>query len=82
MTGIPEVVRDGETGLTVAQHDAAALAGAIERLLVDRALRVDVANRARRLIEADFDIDRNTARLRAIFERVHESGVSDRAAIG
>jgi len=82
VTGIPELVRDGETGLTVPQHDAAALAGAIERLLVDRALRVEIANRARRLIEAEFDIDRNTARLRAIFEKVHESGVSDRAAIG
>ncbi|TMA94307.1 MAG: glycosyltransferase family 4 protein [Deltaproteobacteria bacterium] len=82
VTGIPELVRDGETGLTVPQHDAAALAGAVERLLVNRALRVEIANRARRLIDADFDIDRNTARLRAIFEKVHESGVSDRAAIG
>ena len=72
VTGIPEVVRDEETGLTVPQHDAAALARALERLLVDHALRVQIANRARRLIEAEFDIHRNTARLRAIFQKARQ----------
>jgi len=46
-----------------------ALARAIERLLMDRGLRVRLANRARRLIDAEFDIHRNTARLRAIFQQ-------------
>jgi glycosyltransferase involved in cell wall biosynthesis len=67
VTGIPEVVRDGETGLQVPQHDAQALAGALERLLQDPALRVRLARRARRLIEAEFDIRRNSARRRALF---------------
>src|SRR5690606_12661002 len=33
VTGIPEILRDGETGLMVPQHDAHALATALERLL-------------------------------------------------
>jgi glycosyltransferase involved in cell wall biosynthesis len=69
VTGIPEVVRDGETGLQVPQHDPAALAVAIERLLADPELRVQLASGARRLIEQEFDIHRNTERRRAIFRR-------------
>ncbi|MGH3665647.1 MAG: glycosyltransferase family 4 protein, partial [Egibacteraceae bacterium] len=38
VTGIPEVVRHDDTGLQVAQHDAAGLADALERLLTDPAL--------------------------------------------
>src|SRR5206468_4870469 len=54
VTGIPEVLRDGETGLMVPQHDSAALADAIDRLLGDCSLRVQLATEARRLIEAEF----------------------------
>jgi glycosyltransferase involved in cell wall biosynthesis len=67
VTGIPEVVRDGQTGLQVPQKDPAALAHALERLLDDPDLRVALAREARRLIEAEFDIRRNTARRRALF---------------
>jgi glycosyltransferase involved in cell wall biosynthesis len=68
VTGIPEVVRDGETGLRVPQRDPAALAAALERLLTDRDLRVELASRARRFMEAEFDIRRTTARRRALFQ--------------
>jgi len=68
VTGIPELLRDGETGLMVRQHDPAGLATAIERLLADQALRIHLARGARRLIEAEFDIHRNTEFLRAIFQ--------------
>lgn len=61
VTGIPEVVRDGETGLQVAQHDAAGLAAALERLLADSALRVELAATARKLIEREFNATQNTA---------------------
>jgi glycosyltransferase involved in cell wall biosynthesis len=67
VTGIPEVVRDGETGLQVPQKDPAALADALESLLVDPDLRVRLARGGRRLIEAEFDIRRNIARRRALF---------------
>jgi glycosyltransferase involved in cell wall biosynthesis len=68
VTGIPEVVRHGETGLLVPEHAPAALAGAIERLFDDGDLRVALAGRARDLIEAEFDIHRNGARQRALFQ--------------
>ena len=64
VTGIPEVLRDGVTGLVVPQNDAGALARALERLLADPELRVGLATRARRRIEQDFDARRNGARLR------------------
>jgi colanic acid/amylovoran biosynthesis glycosyltransferase len=67
VTGIPEVLRDEETGLMVPQHAPASLADAITRLIDDPALRVRLAERARRLIETDFDIDRNAALLREVF---------------
>lgn len=67
VTGIPEVLRHGETGLMVPQRDPAALAGALERLLGDAALRVRLARGARRLIEAEFDVSRNAAILRDVF---------------
>lgn len=67
VTGIPEILRDGDTGLMVPPRDPAALAAAIDRLLEDPALRVGLATRARRRIEADFDVHRNTGALRELF---------------
>jgi colanic acid/amylovoran biosynthesis glycosyltransferase len=79
VTGIPEVLRDGETGLMVPQRDPAALADAIERLLADPELRVGLAGRARRLVEAEFDVRRNAALLRETFEAAH-AAVARRAS--
>lgn len=67
VTGIPEVLHDGETGLMVPQHAPARLADALERLLCDAGLRCALAGKARRLMEDDFDIHRNAARIRAVF---------------
>jgi len=75
VTGIPEVLHDGETGLRVSQRDPAALAAALKRLLADSALRVRLAEQARRLIEAEFDSRRNTAHLRAIFQAAVKPGI-------
>jgi glycosyltransferase involved in cell wall biosynthesis len=82
VTGIPEVVRDGETGLLVPQHDPDALATAIVRLLSDSALRVQLAGRARRLIEAEFDARRNAARRRALFQGAVRAALEPVALVG
>jgi colanic acid/amylovoran biosynthesis glycosyltransferase len=66
-TGIPEAVRDGDTGLLVPESNPYALADALQRLLDDAALRVELAGRARRLMEEDFDARRTAARLRELF---------------
>jgi colanic acid/amylovoran biosynthesis glycosyltransferase len=67
VTGVPEVVRHGETGLCVAQRDPSALAEALDQLLNDPVLREHLAGNARTMIERDFDVDRNAEQLRALF---------------
>lgn len=67
VTGIPEILVDGKTGLLVGQHDAPAVAKAIGRLLDDADLRASLATRARALIETEFNIKSNTARMRQLF---------------
>jgi colanic acid/amylovoran biosynthesis glycosyltransferase len=56
VTGIPEVVRHEQTGLLVPQHDAAALADALERLVTDRPLASRLSRAARALVETSFDV--------------------------
>jgi colanic acid/amylovoran biosynthesis glycosyltransferase len=82
VTGIPEVIRDRETGLMVPQRDPAALAGSIGRLLEEPDLRVRLAERARRLVEEEFDVNHNAAQLREVFQTAgtaHYAGVAQRA---
>lgn len=56
--GIAELLEDGDAGLLVAQNDPVALAAAIDRLLVDPALRERIGARGRRAIEARHDLSR------------------------
>jgi len=80
VTGIPEVVRDGETGLQVPQHDPPALADTLDRLLADPQLRVRLAAEGRRLIEAEFDNRRTSKRRRAMFQAsLRNQGMSQEA---
>lgn len=67
VTGIPEIVRNGDTGLLVTQRDVAQLTRAIDALLAEPALGGALAARARQLIEEEFDIHRNTVQLRELF---------------
>ncbi len=73
VTGIPEAVRDGETGIIVPQHDPPAVADALQRLLDDADLRVRLAVRARQLVEAEFDGQANAAELRELFRTAARS---------
>ncbi|MGG6297265.1 glycosyltransferase family 4 protein [Leptolyngbya sp. AN02str] len=68
VTGIPEIIRDGETGLLVAQQDVEGLARAMQTLLTQPQLRTVLATQARHLIETKFDITCNAAELRACFQ--------------
>jgi glycosyltransferase involved in cell wall biosynthesis len=54
--GVPEIVRDGETGLLVPPRDAVALARAIVRLLGDSALARSLGDAARDHVAARFSI--------------------------
>jgi phosphatidylinositol alpha-1,6-mannosyltransferase len=61
--GIPEAVRDGETGLLVDAESAEAVVGALRRLLDDAPLRARMGEAGRRAVEREFNWDRVTADL-------------------
>lgn len=67
LSGIPELVRDGETGLLVEPGDPEALAGAFRRLLADPDAAIARARNGRRLIEAEFDIARSGEAMLELF---------------
>lgn len=69
ITGIPELIRSDDEGLLVAPSDAEALADAIARLIDDPGLRARIGAAARRRVDADFHLERNTARLASLFAR-------------
>ena len=70
ISGIPELISDGIDGLLVNDHDPVALAGAIERVLVDAELATRLGRAGRSRVERDFDLVANTRRLRALLQRI------------
>jgi colanic acid/amylovoran biosynthesis glycosyltransferase len=62
LSGIPELVRDGENGLLTPPGDAAALARALARL-TDPGLRRALGEAAQRTVRAEFDLAANVASL-------------------
>lgn len=55
INAIPEAIFDGSTGLLIEPNDAAALAGAIERLADEPDLRISVASKGREFALLNFD---------------------------
>jgi glycosyltransferase involved in cell wall biosynthesis len=71
LSGIPELVEDGRTGLLVPPHDTAALAGALARLKADPELRARLAAAGRSRVARAFDLKLNAA---ALVECVRQAG--------
>jgi glycosyltransferase involved in cell wall biosynthesis len=78
--GIPEVVKDGETGILVPPENAPALALAIESVLGDASNAARRSRAARRLVEERFSHGAAVCRLLALYDdvigRVVPRGVS------
>ncbi len=69
---VPEIVAHGETGLLVPPADAAAMAGALERLIGDERERRRMGANGRRRVEENFSLAKHAAGLIKIYERLME----------
>ena len=68
--GIPELVRDEETGLLTTPADLRSFVGAVERLLRDEPLRLRLGAAARRRAEREFSVVRQVDSLLALWSQV------------
>jgi glycosyltransferase involved in cell wall biosynthesis len=79
ISGIPELVEDGVTGLLVPPDDAAALADALARLLADPGLARRLADQGRRTVLTRFDADAMAHRMVDLLGGVrHEPALTHR----
>jgi glycosyltransferase involved in cell wall biosynthesis len=76
VSGIPELVENGVTGLLVPPTDSSALAQSIERLLGDPPYARELAQNARARIEQDFDASKEARKLYAFFRECHGATAS------
>lgn len=68
VSAIPELLEDGLTGLLVAQRDSAALASALERLIVDPALRTRLGEAGNGRVRENFSLEVGADRLMSKFD--------------
>jgi glycosyltransferase involved in cell wall biosynthesis len=76
LSGIPELVVDGETGLLVPPGDASSLANAIEVLLRDPAQGRALGRKGRQRVEAMFDLEHNARELVRRFREILKQRVA------
>lgn len=74
VVGTRDCIDDGRTGLLVPPDDPEALAGAIDRLLGDAALRRRLAAEGKRVIRTGFSPDTMTAALTELYREVARGG--------
>lgn len=70
VAGIPELIEDGVTGLTVTPADDAALASAMERLAEDGGLQRKFVAAGKEKVAADHSIGKTARRMKALFDKV------------
>ncbi len=70
VSGIPEVVVDGVTGLLVKEADSAAIADAVEQLLAHPDLATRIAEGGAAFVRREFDLNRNVDRLLHHFAQI------------
>ena len=68
--GVPEMVRDGFTGLLVPDHQPVALADALAQILVDRRLARSLGEAGRQRAAELFAVGKSAEALRVLFQQV------------
>lgn len=79
ISGIPELVRDGETGLLAKPGDPASLANKIFMLATDPERMVYLGLNAQKLVTEEFSIDGNVSLLAELFRKTRQEWQAVRA---
>ncbi|MBK9607484.1 MAG: glycosyltransferase [Betaproteobacteria bacterium] len=82
VSAIPELIRDGVTGLLVAAEAPADFARALESFITDPARRVALGEAGRARVTTEFDLHDNLDRLAAKFGLADRSAPAQRVAAG
>lgn len=70
VSGIPELVEDGVSGILVSQKDEKAIANAIIKLHKDKKLRLEMGENGRKIIENKYNIVSESEKLIKIFNKM------------
>jgi colanic acid/amylovoran biosynthesis glycosyltransferase len=68
ISGIPDLIQSEENGLLTPDRDAAALAKALEQLINDEALRIELGKKGRMKVMEDFNIRSTSEKLASVFK--------------
>lgn len=69
VSGIPELVEDGKTGLLIAENDAESLSDAILKILSDESLRNSIIKNGIEKVKHEFELSKNAALLSTLFRK-------------
>ncbi len=78
LSGIPEIIEDGQSGLLVDPGDAQGLAQAIEKTLVDQQLALSLSTGGQQRVQERFNVTTNVCKLRSLLcngTRDHASAI-------
>ncbi len=73
VAAIPEIVRDGETGLLIPTDDATALVTALRRMIVNPQLRFEMGNNAAEMVADQHDATHNARQIVDLLKQVAQN---------
>jgi colanic acid/amylovoran biosynthesis glycosyltransferase len=73
LSGIPELVEDGKSGILVSERDPEAIASAVMRLAGSQSLREELGAAGREKVLKEYDLKKNAAQLYGLMKRSSQS---------
>jgi glycosyltransferase involved in cell wall biosynthesis len=80
LAAIPEIVRDGETGILTEPGDVQSLTAALRRLIQIPTLRRQMGGKAVEVVTANFDAETNASRLLTLIKQVADQNRAGKGA--